>query len=83
MNLYYFLSTNLDSIPPVLILNAPFIITFGPFAYLIPQKHLPLKRNYANEPNQSETRGWQVLNKFTSTISWFLHKQIFRQFETG
>jgi hypothetical protein len=42
MHLYYFLSTNLDLIPPVLILNAPFI-TLGPFAHLIPQKHLPLK----------------------------------------
>jgi hypothetical protein len=56
MHLYYFLSTNLDLIPHVLILNAPFI-TLGPFAHLIPQKHFALKRNYANEPNQSKTRG--------------------------
>jgi hypothetical protein len=46
-------------------------------------KALALKRNYANEPNQSKTRGWQVLNKSMGTISWLLHKQIFRQFETG
>lgn len=56
MHLYYFLSTNLDLIPHVPILNAP-LITFGPFAHLIPQKHFALKRNYANEPNQSKTRG--------------------------
>lgn len=42
MHLCYFLSTNLDLIPPVLILNA-LLITLGPFAHCIPQKHLPLK----------------------------------------
>jgi hypothetical protein len=83
MHLYHFLSTNLDLIPRVLILNAPFI-TLGPFAHLIPQKKtLPLKEFMLMNPTNPRQEDDKVLNKSTSTISWFLHKQIFRQFETG
>jgi hypothetical protein len=72
MHLCYFLSTNLDLIPPVLILNA-LLITLGPFAHCIPQKHLPLKEIMLMNPTnlrEADDKFWtnpQVQSHGSST----------------